>query len=572
MSQYAPLRAFMAGLRDAGLEEIVLSPGSRSTPVALCAAELGLRRRVILDERSAAYFALGIGLASGRPAAVLCTSGTAAANFLPAMVEATYGGVPLIALTADRPPELRDVGAHQTIDQVRLYGSHAKWSVELPTAGGSAGDLAAYARAAALRAWSVARARPFGPVHVNIPLREPLLPEETPPPAPRTAARTAPPVERSAADLLAEAVERLRGARRCLIVAGPHPPSRPLPDLAGLSRALDAPLLADPLSGQRTVPLDVPGRLDASDLYLRSEDLRAALRPDLVLHVGGLPTSKAVQQWLGGLPPATLLRLPGESPDRDPMLAANLRLTGTAQDDVAELLRHLAGASHCEDYRRAFVRADRAARAAAESFIAAHEDFEGGAIATLAALLGPGDQLFCGSSMPVRDVDGFLPAGGGQRILAMRGASGIDGVTSAAFGAASAWPGRTALAVGDLSFLHDLTGLQAAARCHVSLTVLLTQNDGGGIFSFLPQSGLDVFEELFGTPHGLDFAPAVAMFGGRLHRPHGRQELRAVLVESLAAEGLDVVEFASERRRNVALHEEVFAAAQSAARAALEHA
>ena len=572
MNQYLTLMEFVGGLRDAGLTDVVISPGSRSTPLALAFAEFpAIRRHILLDERSAAYFGLGLGLATGRPAALVCTSGTAAANYLPAVVEARHGHVPLVVLTADRPRELRDVGASQTIDQSRIYGQSAKWFLELPTDGGDAAAAGRYARTAGLRAAMTARSRPFGPVHVNVPLREPLLPEAplSPPPPHPADLRLAPAEGRSPAALLDEALTRVRTARRGAIVAGPLPPSRPSPDLLALSRRTGFPLLADPLSGLRTLPSDLPGRIDAYDLYLRSADLRERLQPDLVLRVGGMPTSKSLAQWLGEMPEEATILLPGEEAWRDPLLVTGLVLPGEAHLDALALLERLPAPPDRTPYLDLFARVDRAARAAGEAFLGAHEAFEAAALRTLGGMLGPCDQLFVGSSMPVRDLDGFLPSGDGPRVLAMRGASGIYGVVSAAVGAAFAHGGRTALAIGDLSFLHDFTGLLAATRTGASITVLLLHNDGGGIFSHLPQHGMARFEEFFGTPHGVDFAPGIAMFGGRPRRAQSREELLAALGEALASPGLDVVEFRSDREESRILHEEVFAAAQAAARAAL---
>ncbi len=572
MNQYLPLMQFAAALRDAGVEDVVISPGSRSTPLALAFAHLqGIRRHILIDERSAAYFALGLGLSGGRPAALVCTSGTAAANYMPAVVEARFGHVPLVVLTADRPRELRDVGANQTIDQTRIYGQHVNWFIELPTDGDEAAGVLAYARTAGLRAVAMALGRPFGPVHVNIPLREPLLPPEpleAPAPVPSDL-RTAAPEERSPAPLVDEAARRITRARSGVIVAGPLPPSRHMPDLPALARATGFPILADPLSGLRSLPGDTTGRLDAYDLYLRDANLRQALEPELVLRVGGMPTSKSLGQWLQAMPEGAAILLPGEATWQDPLLQPGLLLPGAAHLDVAALLGRVEPETRSRTYMERFMRVDRATRAAAEAFLARTDPFEPTAIRLLAGLLGTGDQLFVGSSMPVRDLDGFLPTGGGQRILAMRGAQGIDGVVSAAVGAARRHGGRTALAIGDLSFLHDFGGLYAATRTGTSLTVLLLHNDGGGIFSYLPQHGMAEFEELFGTPTGIDFAPGIAMFGGRHRQVLARQDLVSALGEALDRPGLDVVELRTDREASRTLHGEVFAAAQAVARAAL---
>ncbi|MDA8346906.1 MAG: 2-succinyl-5-enolpyruvyl-6-hydroxy-3-cyclohexene-1-carboxylic-acid synthase [Thermaerobacter sp.] len=565
MDQYAALLDLCEQLLRSGLQDVVISPGSRSTPLALAfAAHPQIRRRVLLDERSAAFFALGLAKESGRPVAIVCTSGSAAANFHPAVVEARYGHVPLIVLTADRPRELRDVGASQTIDQVGLYGRDAKWFVDLPLGGTSAET--AYARMVAARAVALSLLAPAGPVHINVPLREPLLPDA--PLAERNdlpGGRLPPSMERRPPrDLLLEA-SRLLSKGRAVIVAGPLPPHRPAPDLHALAERTGLPLLLDPLSNLR---FQGKGALDAYDLYLRDEDIRRVLQPDVVLRLGDLPTSKSLGALLSGAGEQILLS--GEEAWRDPLLAPGIEVPGDAHLVVQELLE-LLPKTQAGGYSHAWQAADRAARRAAEHWLEGlGEPFDGAAICTLRELLGEDDLLYVGSSMPVRDLDGFGRGGAGPRVLANRGVNGIDGVVSSALGAAAAHRnGRSALAIGDLSFYHDQNGLLAAKRCGVNLAVLLLHNDGGGIFSFLPQAGMDAFEEFFGTPHGLDFAPVVQMYGGSYVRPRGAAELRSALEDALSAPGLNVVEVRTDRQRNLALHQEVFALGQEAARRAL---
>ncbi len=566
MDRQRVLGALCGQLAALGVQEVVICPGSRSTPLALAfAAQGGIRRHVLLDERSAGFFALGLAKESGNPVALVCTSGTAAANFHPAVVESRLAHVPLVVLTADRPRELRDVGAAQTIDQVGLYGGDVKWFVDLPVGEGSGG--ASYAAMVGARAASLARRAPSGPVHINVPLREPMLdgvPSAEAQPAPPVL-RPSEPERRPAPELLRQAAALLAEGR-VAIVAGPMPPHRPVPDLPALAARLGAPLLADPLSGLRYAG---EGALGAYDLYLRDDALREALQPDVVLRLGALPTSKSLGTLLSGARAQVLLS--GEESWRDPLLAPGLELPGDAHLAVEDLLRHVASISE-GDFARRWRAADAAAQAAAQDWLVGlGEPFDGAAIRTLRELLGPEDLLFVGSSMPIRDLDGFAPPGPGPRVLSSRGANGIDGVISAALGAAATHQGgRAALAIGDLSFYHDQNGLLAAKRCGVDLTILLLHNDGGGIFSFLPQAKLERFEEFFGTPHGLDFAPVVRMYGGTYTRPANREELRDALREALGAPGLKVVEVRTERNRNLALHEQAFAAAQKAVRRALE--
>jgi 2-succinyl-5-enolpyruvyl-6-hydroxy-3-cyclohexene-1-carboxylate synthase len=564
MDQYKALLSLFGALVQAGVEDVVISPGSRSTPLAISAAVFpALRRHVLLDERSAAFFALGIAKESGRPAALICTSGTAAANFHPAVVEAREGHVPLIVLTADRPRELRDVGAAQTIDQVSLYGSSVKWFSDLPIGESAAEEN--YARAAGMRAVAAALAAPSGPVHINLPLREPLLPAkplEMPPPSayfrPDTPERRPRPAQLdAAAALLAEG--------RALIVAGPMPAHRHVPDLAALSARTGLPVLADPLSGVR---YRHGGALDAYDLYLRDGKLREDLQPDVVLRLGALPTSKSLGTLLSNARQQVLLS--GEEGWRDPLFLPGIELPGDAHLVIGGLLERLPAAPQ-SDFARRWRTVDRAAREATELFLTGlRELFDGTAIRDLRGLLSPQDLLFVGSSMPIRDLDGFAPGGEGPRVLSNRGANGIDGVVSSALGAARSHAGgRTALAIGDISFYHDLNGLLAAKRFDLNLCVLLLHNDGGGIFSFLPQAGRADFEEFFGTPHGLEFRHVVQMYGGSHVRPKDPAEVRSALRDALSAPGLHVVEVRTERPRSVTMHEEAFLAAQLAARASL---
>ncbi len=564
MDQYRALLALCGALVQGGVQDVVISPGSRSAPLAISVAAFpAIRRHVLLDERSAAFFALGLAKESGRPVALICTSGTAAANFHPAVVEARAGYVPLVVLTADRPRELRDIGAAQTIDQVSLYGSSVKWFSDLPVGDSAAEET--YARAAGMRACSIALAAPAGPVHINVPLREPLLPAEPlAPPADAPYIRPASPERRPSPEQLDEAAALLAQGR-AVIVAGPMPAHRPVPALAALAARTGLPLLADPLSGLR---YRGDGALDAYDLYLRDPELRRELQPEVVLRIGALPTSKSLGTLLSGALQQVLLS--GEEPWRDPLLAPGIELPGDAHLVIEGLIARMPAMPESAFSAR-WRAADRAARAAAETWLAGlRELFDGAAIRDLCGLVSPRDLLFVGSSMPVRDLDAFTPGGAGPRVLSNRGANGIDGVVSSALGAAMAHPlGRAALAIGDISFYHDLNGLLAAKRFSLNLAVLLLHNDGGGIFSYLPQAGRDDFEEFFGTPHGLEFCHVVQMYGGSHVRPKDPAEVRSALQDALSAPGLHVVEVRTARPRSVALHEEAFAAAQRAARAAL---
>ena len=593
-AQLRHVGAFTAQLRHSGVRHAVIAPGSRSTPLTLALArDPEVRTWLHLDERAAGFFALGLARQLGEPVAVVTTSGTAAANLLPAIVEASLSRVPLIALTADRPPELRDVGANQTIDQIGLFGSHPRWSVELPIADGSPA-LEAQARAVAARAAATAREAPAGPVHVNVPLREPLIEpgweralDDAAAAAPIEVTRepSVPPESaRAAAARLIEAVSGRRG----LIVCGPESAGLPAEAIDDLARALGWPILADPLSGLRSGRHRLTRVIDAADALLRSArsghgggGFASTVAPEAVVRFGAAPTSKVLNQFLAAQQGIPQLVVDVAGGWRDPDFAASLMLradpralceaaagalrarhpdafTGAANDPARS------GAPNRADpaWLDRWTRANAVARAALDGLVRERsEAFEGAVPTALAEALPDGATIVAGNSMIVRDVDAFLGAQPRElRIVGTRGASGIDGVVSTAVGAAAAATGPVAALVGDLSFLHDLTGLWPLRRHGLSLLVVLVNNDGGGIFHFLPQAELASadFEEWFGTPHGLDFEGAITTFGGRLLRPEAN-DWDAALREGAAAPGLTVVELRTDRARNVQLHRDAWA-------------
>jgi 2-succinyl-5-enolpyruvyl-6-hydroxy-3-cyclohexene-1-carboxylate synthase len=579
-SAHAFVGAFVDELARAGVRHVSAAPGSRSTPLALLLAEHPqIKVWMHLDERCAAFFALGMARALGQPVAMLCTSGTAAANFFPAVVEAQSAGVPLLVLTADRPPELREVGAAQTIDQNRLYGAHAKWFVEVALPEATPAMLR-YARALAHRAVTTSAAQPAGPVHLNFPFREPLVPSPGRPPASAGSADMlawegrageAPWVTVASPDAaptdttVREIAALLRGARRPLLVCGPQADGRLGAPLGALAAALRAPLLADPLSQVRWGRHDRSAVIEAYDASLRLPHVAAAAQPDVVLRFGGTPTSRALLDYLERHGAAAHVVVDaGRWPD--PALSASRMVRGDAAALAVRLLAALGtdAASADPAWNDRWREVDRRARSALEQHSAAlEESFEGRALAEVAAVMPDGGTLFVSSSMPVRDLDTFArghPAA--VRILANRGANGIDGVVSTALGAAAATPGAPlVLVIGDIALYHDMNGLLAARRHGLDATVVLLNNDGGGIFSFLPQASHPRhFEELFGTPHGLDFAHAAAMYGAEYCRASSWESFRGAIVASLRTRGLQLVEMRTDRARNVELHRDARAA------------
>jgi 2-succinyl-5-enolpyruvyl-6-hydroxy-3-cyclohexene-1-carboxylate synthase len=596
VTDIAALRGIIGELVGSGVREVIVCPGSRSTPLALAArADSGLRVRVLLDERSAGFFALGLARASRTPVAIVVTSGTAVANLLPAVVEASLARVPLVLLTADRPPELRGRGAPQTIDQVGIFGGHVRWASDLPMLDGSP-ETRRHVRSLIGRAVAMARAGPAGPVHLNIGFREPLVPSAALGPlethggdgeasedfgrfvAVLAGDPALPPTE------LAELAARLRSTARGLIVAGPQDDPALPGALARLARSTGWPIIADPLSGVRCGAHDRTMVISHGDHLVRPGPWRDAHLPELVLRFGATTTSKPMLTLLEQVRPAQIV-VDGERTWSEPAIIPTTFVqadaTGTALG-LADALGLRDSEPHDSPVRTVsswaaeWCEADRVADMALNDWLAQvearSEPFEGMPFSMLGALLPDGAMLWAGNSMPVRDMDDWL-SGSDRAIrpLSNRGANGIDGVVSTALGAAAADLGPVVLVVGDLSFLHDLNALVTARLHGLSATIVLIDNDGGGIFSFLPQAttiapeiGLpDHYEELFGTPHGIDVGPVVTALGGS-YRSLGVAEMRAALADSIGRPGVQVLGFRTTRDRNVELHHEASAAVAAA--------
>ena len=573
-------------LARAGLTDACLAPGSRSAPLALALAEHpGIRVHVHLDERSAAFFALGAAKRSGRPVVVLCTSGTAAANFHPAVLEADHARTPLLVLTADRPPELRGTGANQATDQLKLYGPAVRWFCEV---GVPSDDPAAgrYWRSLASRAWAEATGPHPGPVHLNLAFADPLIPlDPAPGPGRRLAGEpapgrpggapwtAAPAGVRAAADGdVAALAEAVRAGPKGLLVAGWGADLDPAAADA-FAAASGWPVLADPLSGARRGPAAV----STYDGLLRAPRFAAGHRPDLVVRVGAAPTSKALTAWLDESIPQVLVD-PSEG-WADPARAASLRLIADSSGLLAATAALLtdngprpgggpgarpapgAGASPFGDptspWLLEWLEAERLAREAIDGLLDEWaEPFEGRVARDLVGWVPTGGTLVVGSSMPVRDVDAFARPRDGLRLVANRGLSGIDGFVATALGVAAAGDEPVAALCGDLTLLHDASSLLGAAGRTRGAVLVVCDNDGGGIFSFLPQARLpaELFEPLFGTPHGLDLAALAAAARVPSRVVEKAADLVPVLDAALASGGTQLVVVRGDRAANLARH------------------
>lgn len=593
-----------------GMTDACLAPGSRSAPLAMALAEHpAVRLHVVIDERSAAFVALGLAKASGRPAALVSTSGTAAVNFHPAVVEADSSNTPLLVLTADRPPELRQTGANQTIDQVKVYGSTVRWFAEAGVPEARPGSVA-YWRSLACRAWAAAcglHAGPGGPVHVNLAFRDPLVPllegdgfpydlTGRPGGRPWTEVRPAahPLAERDLEQLAADVASTERG----LVVVGDS--SVDPAAVAALAQAAGWPLVAEAISGARTGP----NAISTYDALLRHAPFAESHRPDLVLRIGRTGISRALGTLLG---PGVRQVLIDPGPHwPDPERSASLVVAAdpaTVCADLAKALpqrgsppwtesaraegsRELAsstvpGLGQPSGWLASWLEADRRGREALDRVLDESGGPEGRPTEPriardLAAGLPAGATLVAGSSMPVRDLDWFMAPRAGLRMLGNRGASGIDGFVSTTLGIALAagsgegpqglgGRGPTVALAGDLSMLHDQNGLLLADRDEADAVFVVVSNDGGGIFSFLPQARFpEHFERVFGTPHGIDFRAFAELHRCGYERVERAADLVPAVDRAMEAGGVRIVEVPTDRTANVAHHQQAWDAVAAA--------
>lgn len=565
--------AFVEELVRGGLRHAVVSPGSRSTPLAVALwREPEIEVSVIVDERSAAFFALGAAQATGAPVAMLCTSGTAAANYHPAIFEADESALPLIALTADRPPELRGIGAGQTIDQLKLYGSSVRWFCEVGTHAADDDGLLHY-RSVACRALAAARGEPrSGPVHLNLPWREPLAPV----PVEGAVTATDPlaldgrdvrplsavtPIEMEpSAFLLDEVAGHIASARSGVIVAGRQLDPELREPLAQLAKAAGFPILAEPTSQLRCGPHDRSHVVSTYDHLLRDESFHRSAKPDLVLRFGEMPTSKPLRTWLTESGADQIVvdpRCGWNEPTR--------RAAALLRADPTELASGWAARlGEQEPAPTRWLEAEAAAREALSSELENLDEItEPGLQVALGQAYADGDLVYTASSMPIRDQEAFLPPSETNALfLCNRGTNGIDGLISSGIGAAQASGRPTTIVTGDLGLLHDIGGLAALRDVSTPVRIVVIDNDGGGIFGFLPQAealGNEEFEALLGTPRGVSAERAAALFG----LPHRRLDSPAGLDDALS-DGTGLIEVKVSRRDNVALHRRLNTAIASA--------
>ena len=557
-------------LYRAGLRRVCIAPGSRSTALTMAfAAHPDIRHFIHLDERSAAFFALGLALESGEPAALVCTSGTAAAEFFPAVIEASQSNVPMLMLTADRPPELRQSGANQTIDQIKLYGNFVRWSVDAPLPEKDPSQhLIRSLRTLANRALAVAQGLNSapGPVHINLPFRRPLEPslvsgDATPQYPPRDGGAPWTRIHISSRypnpDLIAELGARMHQAPRGLIIAGPRCPKGDFPAaLADLSAATGFPVLADPLSGLRFGPHTARGSIIAGySLALQSGLLAEAPLPQLVLRFGAMPVSQALSDYLESLPEdIPQIGIDPHGGWYDPIYTNSEFIAADPLALVRGLILPTDNFSKDIDWAKLWASAEEQVWAALQT----HEPYEGKLVADLVNALPAEARLFVANSLPIRHVDECAATRlAPLQISANRGASGIDGTNSTALGVAAASAHPLALLTGDISLYYDQNGLLALREAEVQATIVLINNNGGGIFHRLPIADFEPsFTELFATPHGLDFKHTARLFGLN-HSKLSAKEAPSALAEAMSASEARLLEIQTDAAESERIRREL---------------
>ena len=551
-------------LARCGIRQAVISPGSRSTPLTMAfAAHPAIEAIPVLDERSAAFFALGLAKQKLRPVALLCTSGTAAANFFPAVIEAREAGVPLLVLTADRPPELRACASGQTIDQQKLYGGHVNFFHELALPENSEPRLR-YLRQTVAHATAQTLAPAAGPVHLNVPFRDPLAPVADDGATANFAtsinwehffSHLAPVESAPPAGVLPRITPEVHG----VIVVGPAQPGDVeafIVAVEEIARRLGWPVLADALSPVRHHLARVPNVVTTYDLVLRHAAVAERLKPEVVLSLGAWPTSKVLRAWIEGSE-ATVWMV-SDRPDNRDALHTRARHVATPLVALAALLP---AAIDVNGYQKMWARYEQKLRPVLDEKLRAENTlFEPKAAWLLARHLPPGTPVFVANSMPARDAEYVWPASDrGVRPFCNRGANGIDGTLSSALGIAHGADRPAVLLTGDLALLHDTNGFLLRPKFRGSLTIVLINNRGGGIFDHLPVAQFEPpFEEFFATPQEADFAKLAAAYGAE-HVLVSNWTHLTDLIATLPPSGIRVLEVRTDRKQDAAKRKALFA-------------
>lgn len=541
MNEY--IASLVDELYQLGVRHAVFSPGSRSTTLAmLFQSHGGFHTYMNIDERSAGFMALGIAKAQGEPAVLVCTSGSALTHYGPAVVEAKHSGVPMIILSADRPYTLQQVGAPQTIDQQKYFGAAVNYYEELSVP--SESHYYTYPRQVARRAYLKANDHKLGPVHINVPLFEPLVPnreEEY-----FKQGRSAKPFRLVKYQEIASLASLLNG-KRVLILGGPTVTNPKA--VVDFAERIGAVVIGDPLSNLR----QYEGVISTYDAFLAHHERWEELRPDVVIQLGQIPVSKRIQQWMGTLTDIDYITVSPNAEVVNPSLTTTIHVMASVDVFLWEMSLGISVAQDLE-YVRVWQGIESNSREQLDKVQEEPNLFEGRTIHMLQQMMSDEGQLLVANSMSIRDMDYFWATGRSQAMVyGNRGTNGIDGTVSTALGLST--NGKpTVMLTGDLSFFHDMNGLAIGKTQGMNLTIILHNNDGGGIFQYLPQKGTDDFDYLFNTPQGIDYSGLATMYGLDYVKVTTNTELEQALQQYIGAEGIHLIEVPTSKEGSRELH------------------
>ncbi|CAH2213383.1 2-succinyl-5-enolpyruvyl-6-hydroxy-3-cyclohexene-1-carboxylic-acid synthase [Tepidibacter aestuarii] len=536
--------ALVDELYQLGVREVVISPGSRSTPLSLLFCEHDFKTFINIDERSAAFFALGIAKEYERPVVLVCTSGSAVANYFPAIVEAKYSRIPLIILTADRPHELRHVGAPQAIDQNKIFNDYTKYYEELSL---PEENMCSYVRAVMQKAYSISMTKGYGVSHINVPIREPLIPDWDN--LDFTIGRYKNKFEYIKGEVEFSIDDLIFKNKNGLIICGGDAYSNYHEEVLKLGERLKAPILADPISNLRNYSKDII--IDSYDAFLKDDEIKKELKPEYIIHFGQVPISKRLHQFLSMHKNALYIQVDETFEYRNPSLST--------QKYVLSSPRVFANSIRIQnsntEYLGKWIKYQKKMRKQLNSVNNETNLFEGKLIQKIQNMMRVESRLVISNSMAIRDVDYFFESKNQKiKILCNRGANGIDGTISTALGVSTS-DKPTVLLTGDLSFYHDLNGLLIGKTHNLNLTIILLNNDGGGIFRYLPQSKEKHFDYLFLTQHGMNFEGTKHLYDVTYYEAEDYNSFESVFNQAISLEGIKLIEVKIDSQLSKGLHD-----------------
>ncbi|WP_010233950.1 2-succinyl-5-enolpyruvyl-6-hydroxy-3-cyclohexene-1-carboxylic-acid synthase [Clostridium arbusti] len=540
------IAALVDELYELGVRDVVISPGSRSTPLAYLFCEHNFNNFVNIDERSSAFFALGIAKEYEKPVVLVCTSGSASANYLPAIVEAKYSGVPLIVLTADRPFELRNVGAPQTIDQNKIFDNFTKYYEELHLPEENE-NMYRYVRVVMQKAYSNAMSKEYGVVHINVPLREPLIPEFSK--VDFSKGRFENKFEYIKGENQVIFEPSILKNKNGIIICGGDAYLNYHKEVIELGERLKAPILADPISNFRNYSSDII--VDSYDAFLKNDNIKRELKPEFIIHFGQVAVSKRLQQFLSMHKDVLYLQVCETFYYHNPALSTKKYIVSSPK----LFAQFISIENSSKAYLYKWLKYQNQMRKQLNS---AKEDinlFEGKLIQMMQNMLPDGSRLVVSNSMAIRDMDYFFEARNQNiKVLCNRGANGIDGIVSTALGISTSNK-PTVLLTGDLSFYYDLNGLLIGKTHNLNLIILLLNNNGGGIFRYLPQSKEKNFSYLFLTPHKINFEGIKTLYGITYYKAIDYKSFENAFNEALILDGIKLIEVKIDSELSKMLHD-----------------